>query len=60
MVKIISRISKATTTSSSLRATIPMEIVEDLKLKVGDVIEWEIHKDDNKSKQKFAKIRKLE
>jgi hypothetical protein len=37
-----------------------MEIVEDLKLKVGDVIEWEIHTDDNKSKQKFAKIRKLE
>ena len=44
-----------------------MEIVEDLKLKVGDVIEWEVGIDDissgsgsNKGKRKFAKIRKLE
>jgi bifunctional DNA-binding transcriptional regulator/antitoxin component of YhaV-PrlF toxin-antitoxin module len=35
------RISKANSISSSLRTTIPNDIVEYLDLKIGDVIDWD-------------------
>ena len=50
-------VSKATTTSESLRATIPGDIVKELSLQVGDALDWDITTDKGK---KYARIRKLE
>jgi hypothetical protein len=50
-------VSKATTTSASLRATIPEDIVKELSLQVGDALDWETLTDKGK---KYARIRKLE
>jgi bifunctional DNA-binding transcriptional regulator/antitoxin component of YhaV-PrlF toxin-antitoxin module len=51
------RISKANSISSSLRTTIPNDIVEYLDLKIGDVIDWDEYQEKGK---KYARIRKLE
>ena len=51
------RISKANSISSSLRTTIPNDIVEYLDLKIGDVIDWDEYQEKGK---KYACIRKLE
>jgi bifunctional DNA-binding transcriptional regulator/antitoxin component of YhaV-PrlF toxin-antitoxin module len=51
------RISKANSISSSLRTTIPNDIVEYLDLKIGDVIYWDEYQERGK---KYARIRKLE
>ena len=51
------RISKANSISSSLRTTIPNDIVEYLDLKLGDVVDWEEYQEKGK---KYARIRKLE
>jgi bifunctional DNA-binding transcriptional regulator/antitoxin component of YhaV-PrlF toxin-antitoxin module len=51
------RISKANSISSSLRTTIPNDIVEYLDLKIGDVIDWDEYQERGK---KYARIRKLE
>jgi bifunctional DNA-binding transcriptional regulator/antitoxin component of YhaV-PrlF toxin-antitoxin module len=51
------RISKANSISSSLRTTIPNDIVEYLDLKMGDVIDWDEYQERGK---KYARIRKLE
>jgi bifunctional DNA-binding transcriptional regulator/antitoxin component of YhaV-PrlF toxin-antitoxin module len=51
------RISKANSISSSLRTTIPNDIVEYLELKIGDVIDWDVYQERGK---KYARIRKLE
>jgi bifunctional DNA-binding transcriptional regulator/antitoxin component of YhaV-PrlF toxin-antitoxin module len=51
------RISKANSISSSLRTTIPNDIVEYLGLKIGDVIDWDEYQERGK---KYARIRKLE
>jgi bifunctional DNA-binding transcriptional regulator/antitoxin component of YhaV-PrlF toxin-antitoxin module len=53
-----SHITKATTTSNSLRTTIPEEVVKDMKLNEGDVLDWEV-KTTEKEKL-YAKVRKLE
>jgi len=52
-----SRIVKANSIASSLRATIPNDIVEYLGLQLGDVIDWEAYTEKGK---KYARIRKLE
>lgn len=52
-----SKVSKATTTSSSVRATIPEDIAEDLGLVVGDTIEWDTVSEKGK---RYARFRKLE
>jgi bifunctional DNA-binding transcriptional regulator/antitoxin component of YhaV-PrlF toxin-antitoxin module len=51
------RISKANSVSSSLRTTIPYEIVDYLGLKIGDVVDWE---ESQEKGRKYARIRKLE
>ena len=50
-------VSKATTTSNSLRATIPEDIVTELGLRVGDALDWDVITEKGK---KYARIRKLE
>ena len=52
-----STVSKATTTSTSVRATIPESIVSELGLNVGDVLDWDIVSDKGK---KYARFRRLE
>ena len=51
------RISKANSISSSLRTTIPNDIVIYLDLKLGDVVDWEEYQEKGK---KYARVRKLE
>jgi hypothetical protein len=53
-----SHITKATTTSNSLRTTIPEDVVKDMKLSEGDVLDWEVNTTD-KGKI-YAKVRRLE
>ncbi len=43
--------------SGSIRTTIPVEIVRDIKLAAGDVLDWLIEVKKNK---KFIIVRKLE
>ena len=52
-----STVAKANSVSSSLRATIPEDIVSELGLKVGDVLDWQTFSDKGK---KYASFRKLE
>lgn len=52
-----STVAKATTNSTSVRATIPEEIVKQMKLKAGDVLDWEV---TSEGSRKVAKVRKLE
>lgn len=52
-----SKVAKATTTSSSLRATIPENIAKELGLAIGDVLDWDIVTEKGK---KYARFRKLE
>jgi hypothetical protein len=51
------RISKANSVSSSLRTTIPNDIVKHLNLRIGDVVDWDEYQEKGK---KYARIRKLE
>lgn len=51
------RVQLANNVSGSLRITIPNDIAEDMGLKVGDVVDWDITTDKGK---KYARIRKLE
>jgi bifunctional DNA-binding transcriptional regulator/antitoxin component of YhaV-PrlF toxin-antitoxin module len=51
------RVSKANSISSSLRTTIPNEIVDYLGLNIGDVVDWE---ESSEKGKKYARIRKLE
>jgi bifunctional DNA-binding transcriptional regulator/antitoxin component of YhaV-PrlF toxin-antitoxin module len=52
-----SKIAKANALSSSVRATIPNDIVEYLGLRIGDVIDWERYTEKGR---KYARIKKLE
>jgi bifunctional DNA-binding transcriptional regulator/antitoxin component of YhaV-PrlF toxin-antitoxin module len=54
-----SHITKATTTSNSLRTTIPEDIAKDMDMNIGDILDWEVHTAGEKGK-KYAKVRKLE
>ena len=51
-----SQVTKATTTSKSLRTTIPHQIVDKLQIDQGDVLDWSIKE---VGMQKVAVIRKL-
>jgi bifunctional DNA-binding transcriptional regulator/antitoxin component of YhaV-PrlF toxin-antitoxin module len=53
-----SHITKATTTSNSLRTTIPVDIAKDMDLNIGDILDWEVHASE-KGKI-YVKVRKLE
>jgi bifunctional DNA-binding transcriptional regulator/antitoxin component of YhaV-PrlF toxin-antitoxin module len=52
-----STVAKATTNSSSLRATIPEAIVKELKLEAGDILDWQVVTEKGR---KYAKIRRME
>jgi bifunctional DNA-binding transcriptional regulator/antitoxin component of YhaV-PrlF toxin-antitoxin module len=47
----------ATTTSCSLRTTIPVEIVSELRIKKGDVLDWSVQ---SLPDGKLAVVRKME
>jgi hypothetical protein len=48
----------ATTTSNSLRTTIPEDIAKDMDLNIGDILDWEVH--SSEKGKKYVKVRKLE
>ncbi len=52
-----SKVVKASPRSPSVRSTIPEDIVKELGVKIGDVLEWTLAKKGNK---KGVFIRKLE
>ena len=61
MIQIISlreitRLTKAHTRSNSLRATIPNNVVKELRLQESDFIERDVFEDGN---EKYAKIKKV-
>ncbi|MEM2291894.1 MAG: hypothetical protein QXO15_12695 [Nitrososphaerota archaeon] len=56
MVKIISRVTKATTKGGYLRTSIPQEIKEYLEIEFGDILEWV---PDKKNGEKVVILRKL-
>jgi len=51
------KVVRAATNSESLRATVPKEIVEALKLKEGDLIIWSVD-EDRKDGKKVAAVQK--
>jgi len=51
------RIQLANKDSGSVRVTIPLEIVEEMGLEVGDVMAWDTVSEKGK---KYARLRKLE
>jgi len=53
----ISHIAKANRMSTSGRTTVPKNIMDALNLKIGDIVEWEIHTDKGKT---IAHVKKLE
>jgi hypothetical protein len=53
-----SHVTKATTTSSSLRTTIPKNVVKDMKLSMGDVLDWDVN--TTEKGRTYAKVRRLE
>lgn len=55
--KEISRLTKANSGSESLRATIPKRVVNELKLGVSDIVEWETFTDKG---VKYARMKKLD
>ncbi len=52
-----SHVVRASPRSESLRTTIPKDVVRELGIKLGDVLDWEIEGGDGK---KIARVRKLE
>jgi len=52
-----STVAKASSNSTSVRATIPEEIAKEMQLSVGDVLDWEIEKRTNR---KVMVVKKLE
>ena len=50
----MTRLTKATSKSDSLRTTVPKSIVSFLKLEMGEVIEWEM---EIKNNQRVAVVR---
>jgi NADH:ubiquinone oxidoreductase subunit D len=53
-----SHITKATTTSKSLRTTIPADVVKEMHLEIGDIFDWEVVQTEKG--KKYARVRKLE
>lgn len=52
-----STIAKASSNSPSVRATIPEEIVKEMQLSVGDVLDWEV---EERKARKVMIVKKLE
>ncbi len=52
-----STVAKAASNSTSVRATIPQEITKEMKLEVGDVLDWEV---TSEGSRKVMRVRKLE
>jgi bifunctional DNA-binding transcriptional regulator/antitoxin component of YhaV-PrlF toxin-antitoxin module len=52
-----STVARASSNSTSVRATIPEEIAKLMGLKVGDVLNWEV---EERKSRKVAIVRKLE
>lgn len=50
-------VAKASSNSPSVRATIPEEIVKQMQLSVGDVLDWEI---EDRKNRKVMIVKKLE
>ena len=57
MRREISRLSSINDRTKGLRVAIPMKIIQELDLKLQDLVEWEVSK---KGDKKIAYIRKLE
>ena len=53
----ISHIAKANKASTSGRTTVPKNVMDALDLKIGDIVEWEIHTDKGKT---IAHVKKIE
>jgi antitoxin component of MazEF toxin-antitoxin module len=52
-----STVARASSNSPSVRATIPEEVVKEMQLTIGDVLDWEIEERKNR---KVMIVRKLE
>lgn len=52
-----STVAKASSNSPSVRATIPEEIVKEMQLSVGDILDWEVEERKNR---KVMIVKKLE
>jgi bifunctional DNA-binding transcriptional regulator/antitoxin component of YhaV-PrlF toxin-antitoxin module len=52
-----STVAKASSNSPSVRATIPEEIAKEMKLTVGDILDWETEERKNR---KVMIVKKLE
>lgn len=52
-----STVAKASSKSPSVRTTIPEKIAKEMKIKVGDVLDWEI---TTHGSRKIMELRKLE
>ena len=52
-----SSVAKASNKSPSVRTTIPEKLAQELKIKPGDVLDWEVSQEKGKQ---IMKVRKLE
>jgi bifunctional DNA-binding transcriptional regulator/antitoxin component of YhaV-PrlF toxin-antitoxin module len=52
-----SAVAKASSKSPSVRTTIPEKIVQEVKIKAGDVLDWEVGQEKGRQ---IIKVRKLE
>ena len=52
-----STVAKASNNSPSVRATIPEDIVKEMQISVGDILDWEI---EERKSRKVMIVKKLE
>lgn len=52
-----STVAKANSNSPSVRATIPEEVVKEMKLSIGDILDWET---EIRKNRKVMVVKKLE
>ncbi len=52
-----STVSKASSKSPSVRTTIPEEVVREMKIRVGDVMDWEVLTEGGR---KVVRVKRLE
>ncbi len=52
-----SSVARASSNSTSVRATVPEEIAREMGLSIGDVLDWEI---EERKSRKVAIVKKLE
>jgi bifunctional DNA-binding transcriptional regulator/antitoxin component of YhaV-PrlF toxin-antitoxin module len=51
-----SQVSRASSKSPSLRTTIPEKIVQEAKIRAGDVLDWEISSEKGRLMMKVKKL----